>query len=70
MIIKFSQLLLINISPDPRKRLAIELVKKKYEELFYINQSSKNYLQLINNFQYKNFPINKMKKEESKLKKK
>ena len=70
IIVKFSQLLLINISPDPRKRLPIDKIKELYRELFYMNESSKIYLQLINNFHYENFPVNKIKKEQSKRKNK
>ena len=65
IILKFSQLLLINISPDPRKRLSIKNIKLLYKEIFYMNETSKNYLELINNFKYHNIPIKKMKKEMS-----
>ena len=53
-IIQFSQLLLTNISPDPNNRLSVEDTKHKYREIFYIDESTQNYLTFINNFKYDN----------------
>ena len=62
-IIKFSQLLLINISPNPNNRFTIEDTKKKYKELFYLDESTQNYLTLINNFKYDSIHAEKIKSE-------
>ena len=51
-IINFSQLLLINISPDPSKRLSIADTLQKYKDIFFINEKPENYLTLINNLNY------------------
>ena len=63
IIINFSQLLLINISPDPRNRLSIDNIKSLYKEIFYINESLDNYLELINNFKYDTIPVKKINTE-------
>ena len=52
-IINFSQLLLINISPDPRKRLLLSDTLLKYKDIFFINEKPENYLILIKNLNYK-----------------
>ena len=62
-IIRFSQLLLANISPDPNNRLSVEDTKQKYREIFYIDESTQNYLTFINNFKYDNAHAQKIKKE-------
>ena len=62
-IIQFSQLLLQNISPDPNNRLSVEDTKQKYKEIFYIDESTQNYLTIINNFKYDDAHAQKMKKE-------
>jgi len=63
IIIKFSQLLLINISPDPNNRASIDDIKLLYKEIFYMDETTKNYLELINNFKYYNIPIHKIEEE-------
>ena len=62
-IIQFSQLLLTNISPNPNNRLSTEDTKKKYIEIFYINETTQNYLTFINNFKYDNTHVQKVKNE-------
>ena len=51
-IINFSQLLLINISPDAKKRLSLSDTIQKYEDIFFINEKLENYLTLIKNLNY------------------
>ena len=67
IIVKLSQLLLINISPNPENRLSISDTIRHYKEIFYINESTVNYLELIQNFKYNSIPIDKMKKQLSVL---
>ena len=67
IIIKFSQLLLVNISPDPKNRLSIDDIKRLYKDIFFIFFSTINYLELINNFKYKSIPVQKILKEMSVL---
>tara|TARA_B100001093_G_scaffold384215_1_gene369926 strand:- start:2531 stop:3655 length:1125 start_codon:yes stop_codon:yes gene_type:complete len=62
-IINFSQLLLNNIAPNPNNRLTIQETKKIYLELFYINETTQNYLTLINNFKYDSIHAEKIKSE-------
>ena len=56
-IITFSQLLLINISPDPRKRLSISDTLQKYKDIFFINEKPENYLTLIKNLNKNNLSL-------------
>ena len=51
-IINFAQLLLLNISPDPNKRLESSEILQKYKDIFFINEKPENYLTLINNLNY------------------
>jgi len=67
IIIKFSQLLLTNISPNPNNRIPIERVNLLYKEIFYMHESTKNYLELINNFKYSSLPVKIMLKNLSAL---
>ena len=52
LVLTFSELLLINISPDPRKRLDIEETIKKYRDILFINETVMNYQILLNNLDY------------------
>jgi serine/threonine protein kinase len=52
LIVSFSQLLLINISPNPANRLSIENTGRKYRDIFYINEKPANYFALIDNLDY------------------
>ena len=47
LIIRISQHLLINISPDPSKRYSIENSKSQFEKIYYSNESIQQYLHLI-----------------------
>ena len=53
IIINFSQILLINISPDPKKRVSLSDTLLKYRAIFFINEKPENYLTLIKNLNYK-----------------
>lgn len=53
MLINFSQLLLLNINPNPLKRLNIEDTKTKFNNLFYLSNIDVNtYSQIIENMDY------------------
>ena len=47
LIIRISQHLLINISPDPSKRYTVENSKSQFEKIYYSNESIQQYLHLI-----------------------
>lgn len=49
-IVSFSQLLLLNISPDPRKRRTIDDSLRIFQGLFYKNDRPTDYLVLLKNF--------------------
>ena len=52
MIIHFSQILLLNISPDFYKRLSIDETKKKFNDIFYIDGDVKDYMDLVESVDY------------------
>ena len=52
LVNQFLKILLLNISPDPNKRLSIDNTLKKYRDLFFINEKLENYLTLIDNLNY------------------
>jgi len=52
MIIHFSQILLLNISPDSDKRLSIDETKKKFNDIFYIDGNVKDYMDLVESVDY------------------
>jgi serine/threonine protein kinase len=52
MIIHFSQILLLNISPDFNKRLDIEETKKKFNDIFYIDDDVQDYIDLVASVDY------------------
>ena len=53
MLINFSQLLLLNINPNPLKRLNIKDTKTKFNNLFYLSNIDVNtYSQIIENMDY------------------
>ena len=61
MIINFSQLLLLNINPNPLKRLNIKNTKKNFNNLFHLSDIDVNtYSQIIENMDYD--PIETTKK--------
>ena len=54
LIIVFSQLLLTNISPNPKNRLSPKDTLARYKEIMFINEKPKNYFTLIHNLSYDN----------------
>ena len=52
MIIHFSQILLLNISPDSDKRLSIDETKKKFNDIFYIDGNVNDYMDLVESVDY------------------
>jgi len=52
LIILFSQLLLTNINPVPQRRRSIEETKKKFKDLFFLDQKAEDYFTLIKSFDY------------------
>uniref|UniRef100_A0A6C0IN48 Protein kinase domain-containing protein n=1 Tax=viral metagenome TaxID=1070528 RepID=A0A6C0IN48_9ZZZZ len=52
LIIYFSQMLLYNIHPDPTKRYSLEETKKKFGEIFFMEEHIDNYMDLIDTFEY------------------
>tara|TARA_Y100000768_G_C23989817_1_gene691568 strand:- start:2903 stop:4021 length:1119 start_codon:yes stop_codon:yes gene_type:complete len=52
ILINFSQLLLINISPDPNKRLTIKETIKRFSDLFYIDGNVDNYMDILLQMNY------------------
>lgn len=49
LLINFSELLLLNINPDPNKRLTIDDTIKKFGDIFYKDASVNSYLNVIDN---------------------
>lgn len=52
MIIHFSQILLLNISPDFDKRLSVEETKKKFNDIFYVDDDVQDYMDLVESIDY------------------
>lgn len=52
LIILFSQILTLNINPDPLKRLSINETREKFNEIFYTDEKVQDYIDLIDNFDY------------------
>jgi len=50
LIILFSQLLLLNIHPDPTKRLTIEETLRRFGDIFYLDDDVESYVNLSRNF--------------------
>lgn len=50
LIILFSQLLLLNIHPDPTKRLSIEETLRRFGDIFYLDDDVESYVNLSRNF--------------------
>ena len=55
LIVEFSKLLLTNFHPDGKKRLSFEETKKRYDELFSLNETLGGYKRLLFNFNDKKF---------------
>jgi len=52
LIILFSQILATYINPDPSKRLSINETREKFNEIFYVDENVKDYIELVENFDY------------------
>jgi len=52
LIILFSQILATNINPDPSKRLSINETREKFNEIFYVDENVKDYIESVENFDY------------------
>lgn len=50
LVILLSQILLLNIHPDPQKRLSIADTVSKFEDIFYIDDDVESYVNLAKNF--------------------
>lgn len=62
LIKEFSEILLLNIHPNARKRLSFDDTKKRYKKLFTLDVSVVGYESVLNNFDKKVF-ANKVIKE-------
>lgn len=52
MLIRFSQLLLLNLSPSPSKRKSLTDTEKTFREIFYIEGDVGNYIAVIKSMNY------------------
>ena len=52
ILIKFSQLLLLNLSPDFDTRLTIADTKKQFLEIFFMEGNIGEYIEMVQNFDY------------------
>jgi serine/threonine protein kinase len=69
LIIEFSKLLLMNFHPDGKKRLSFEETKKRYDQLFSLNETLGGYKRLLFNFNDRKFNESTIKetKQQEKL---
>ena len=64
LIILFSQLLLLNISPLPEQRYSVEETKIKFKDLFFLDQKAEDYFTLIKSFDFNtSFITSKIKED-------
>ena len=64
LLINFSQLLLLNINPNPNKRLTINETIKRFTELFYMDGSVDNYIEILLQMDYdKDITTKKIKED-------
>ena len=64
LFIFFSQILLINISPDFTKRMTIEETRNKFSDIFYSNDNTWTYFDFVEAFDYNETTVtNKIKAE-------
>lgn len=52
LILFFSQMLLFNIHPDPRRRYTLEETKQKFKDIFFMEENVENYIDLLTTFDY------------------
>ena len=69
LLIEFSKLLLTNFHPDGKKRLSFEETKKRYDQMFSVNETLGGYKRLLFNFNDKKFQDKTIKetKQQEKL---
>ena len=65
LLVSFSQLLLINVSFDPNKRLKPEETKNKFNNLFFNEDDSTDLISLIKQFEYNKKTITKSMKADT-----
>ena len=61
LINEFSQLLLLNLHPDAKKRLSFDETKKRYNALFSLDDSIEGYENILKNFDKKYFSESALK---------
>jgi serine/threonine protein kinase len=64
LFVYFSQILSINISPDPRKRMSISETIRTFSEIFYSDETFENYVIFFNNFDYDKTTVSEKLKSE------
>ena len=52
LLLFFSQMLLFNIHPDPRRRYTLEETKQKFKDIFFMEENVENYIDLLTTFDY------------------
>ena len=52
IIVRFTQLLVLNISPDPASRVSLSETKKQFEEVFFEGGDVEDYEDLVDSFEY------------------
>ena len=68
LLIHFSQLLLTNINPDPKKRLTIKETIKRFTNLFYMEGEVSSYIELLSQIDYdKEKTMTKIKEDNKEL---
>ena len=66
LFIYFSQILLLNISPDANKRMSIDETKIKLSEIFYVNENPEAYFNFVEAFNYSEKIVTKKLREDLK----
>jgi serine/threonine protein kinase len=66
LFIYFSQILLLNISPDANKRMSIDETKIKFSEIFYVNENPEAYFNFVEAFNYSEKIVTKKLREDVK----
>ena len=52
VIVRFTQLLLLNISPDPSSRVSLEETRKQFQEIFFEGGDVEDYKNIVDSFSY------------------
>ena len=66
LFIYFSQILLLNISPDANKRMSVDETKIKFSEIFYVNENPESYFNFVEAFDYSEKIVTKKIREDVK----